>query len=63
MTLQEWNSLCQKAWENDCEYLQIDMFAKIGECRYAIRSFKKCKYIECTPETKSFYILNINMIY
>ena len=31
MNLQEWKSLFRKAWENDYDCLQIDIFAKIGE--------------------------------
>ena len=54
MNLDEWKSLCRNAWENECEYLQIDRFAKIGEGRYTIRNSRRNTYTECTPETKSF---------
>ena len=54
MNLDEWKELCRKAWENDCEYLQIDRFAKIGEGRYTFRNCSKATYLECTPETKPF---------
>ena len=54
MNLEEWKSLCCKAWQNDCYYLQMDRFAKIGEGRYTIRNCTKSTYIECTPETKPF---------
>ena len=63
MNLEEWKQLCRKAWENECEYLQIDTFAKIGEGRYTIRNCNKNTYIECTPETKPSYFLNINKKY
>ena len=63
MNLEEWKQLCPKAWENDYDYLQIDRFAKIGEGRYTIRNFNKNTYIEATPETKSFKVLYIKMIY
>ena len=43
--LQEWKSLCRKAWENDYEYLQIDKLAKIGEGSYNIRNCNKTTYI------------------
>ena len=52
MTLEEWKQLCLKAWENECDYLQIDRLAEIGEGRYTIRNCNKNIYIECTPETK-----------
>ena len=54
MNLEEGKQLCRKAWENDCNYLQIDRFAKIVEGRYKIRKCTKNSYIECTTETKSF---------
>ena len=54
MILEEWKSLCRKAWENDYEFLQIDRFAKTGNCRYTIRNSYKIFYIECSPETKHF---------
>ena len=54
MNLEEWKCLCRKAFENDCDFLQIDRFAKIGEGRYSIRNCDKNTYIECTPETKPF---------
>ena len=54
MNIEEWNSLCRKAWENDFDYLQIDRFAKIGQGRYTIRNCNKSTCIECTPETKLF---------
>ena len=63
MNSKEWNRLCRKAWESDYEYLQIDRFAKVGEGRYNIRNCKKDTFIECTPETKHFNSLYINMIY
>ena len=53
MNLEEWKQLCRKACENDYDYFQIDIFPKIGEGRYTIRTCNK-KYIECTPETKPF---------
>ena len=54
MNLEEWKSLCRKAWEKDYDYLQIDRFAKIGEGRYTIRNCNKTTYIECICETKPF---------
>ena len=36
--LQEWKSLCRKAWENEYDFLQIDRIAKTGEDRYNIRN-------------------------
>ena len=54
MNLEEWKSLCRKAWENDYDYLQIDRFAKIGEGRYTVRNCNKTTYIECICETKPF---------
>ena len=54
MNLQEWKSLCRKAWENDYDYLQIDRFAKIGEDRYTKRNCNKTTYTEAIPETKPF---------
>ena len=55
MNLKEWKSLCCKAWENEYDFLQIDIFAKVGEGRYTIRNCNKTTYIECTPEIKPFY--------
>ena len=53
---EEWKQLCRKAWENDYDYLQIDRYSKIGERRYTIRNCNKNTYIECTPETKPFWL-------
>ena len=55
MNLEERKQLCRKALENDYDYLRIDRFAKIRECRYTIRNCNKNTYIECTPETKRFW--------
>ena len=54
MTSEEWKELCRKTWESDCDFLQIDRFAKIAEGRYTIRNCNKTTYIECTPETTRF---------
>ena len=54
MNLEEWKSLCRKAWENDSDFLQKDRFAKIGKGRYTIRNCNKTTYIKCTPETEPF---------
>ena len=54
MNLHEWKQLCRKAWENDCDYLQIDRFARIGEGRYTNRNCNKTAYIEATSETLLF---------
>ena len=54
MNLEEWKQFSRKARETDYEYLQIDRFAKIGECIYTIRNCNKTTYIEYTPETKLF---------
>ena len=54
MNLEEWKSLCRKAWENDYDFLQIDRFTKIGEGRYTIRNCNKTTYIECTRELNLF---------
>ena len=54
MNLEEWKRLCRRAWENDCDYLQGDIIAKIGEGRYTIRNCNKTTYIACTPETQPF---------
>ena len=56
MNLEEWKELRRKAGENDCEYLQIDRFNKIGQGRYSIRKCNKTTYTECTPETKPLSI-------
>ena len=53
MDLEERKELCRKAWEIDFDYLQIDRFAKIAECRYTIRDCNKSTYMECTPGTKT----------
>ena len=57
MHLDEWESSCLKAWENDFDCLQRDRFARIAEGRYAIKNCSKSTYIECTPETKHFYFI------
>ena len=57
MILQEWKSLCQKSWENEYEYLQIDKLAKMEQGRFTIRDCKKNTYLECTPEMKPFCFL------
>ena len=54
MNLEEWKSLCRKAWQNDYDFLQIERFAEIGECRYTVGNCKRNTYIVCTPETKPF---------
>ena len=54
MNSDEWKGLCRKSWENDYEYLQEVIFAKIREGRYTMRNCKENTYIECTPETKPF---------
>ena len=33
LNLEEWKQLCRKCWENEYDYLQIDIFAKIGQGR------------------------------
>ena len=53
MNLGEWESICPKAWKNDCDYSQINSFANIGEGRYTIRNCNKITYKGCTPETKT----------
>ena len=54
MNLEESKQLCRMAWENDYDYLQKDIFAKIGNGGYTIINCNKNKYTECTPETKHF---------
>ena len=54
MSLEEWKSLCRKAWGIDYDYLQIDRFAKIGDVSYTIRNCKKITYREGSPDTKRF---------
>ena len=56
MILEEWKQLCRKAWENDYDYLQRNRFGKTAEGRYSIRNCDKNTYIECTPQTKTFYL-------
>ena len=53
MNVEEWKSLCCKAWGNDYHCLQIDRFAKLGEGIHTIRNCDKSTYIEYTPETKT----------
>ena len=54
MNLEEWKQFCRKAWKNENDYLQIDIVAEIGECRYTIRKSNKSTHIEGTPEKKPF---------
>ena len=54
MNLEEWRSLCRKAWENSFDYLQTDRFAKTGQDMYTIRNCIKHLYTECTLEAKRF---------
>ena len=56
MNIQEWRELCRKAREKECDYLQIERFAKTGEGRYTIRKCTKITYTEATPETKPFWL-------
>ena len=55
MSLEEWKKLCRKAWEIDYDYLQIDSFVKIEHGRYTIRNCENNTFIECIPDTKTFY--------
>ena len=54
MNLQEWKVVCRIAWEINYDILELDRFAKIGECRYTFKTWNKTIYTECTPVTKPF---------
>ena len=51
MNLEEWKQLCHKAWKNECVFLQLDRFARVGEGRYTNRNCNETLYIKCIPET------------
>ena len=55
MNLQEWNQLCRKSWENDNVFYKY-RFDKMGEGKHTIRTCNRTIYIECTPETKPFWV-------
>ena len=61
MILEEWKQLCRKAWEKQCDYLQIDRFAKIGKGRFTMRNCNR--NIECSSETTLFKFFYISTIY
>ena len=52
MNLEEWKQLRRKTWDNHCEYLQLDRFAKKREGRFIFRNCNKNTHEEFTPETK-----------
>ena len=52
--LQEWKQVCRRAWENEYDYLQKDIFAKTAGSNCTIRNCDKTKYIESTHQTKTF---------
>ena len=62
MNLVEWNQLCQTAWENDYEFLQIDRSAKIGGGRYTISNCNKTTHKEFTFRSETFFI-HINVVF
>ena len=54
-SLQEWTKPVGKAWENEYDFRQTNRFAKLGGGKYTITNCNKTTYIECVPETKSFF--------
>ena len=56
MSYDEFKELCRKSWEEDSNYLCIDRSKKRDQGRYCICNENKNTYINCTPETKPFYL-------
>ena len=55
MNLQKQKQFCRKPWENEYEYLQIDIFAQMGQGKYTIRNWHKNIYKEFTDKTTPFW--------
>ena len=56
MSYDEFMELCRKSWEKGYNYLCIDRSKKKGQKRYFICKESKTTYIECPPETETFWL-------
>ena len=54
MKYDEFKEMCHKAWDENYNYLCIDVTKNKNEGKYRIFNESKTKYIECIPETEPF---------
>ena len=54
MKYDEFKEMCQKAWDEEYNYLCIDMTKNKNEGKYCIFNESKTTYIECICETEAF---------
>ena len=54
MEYSEFEEMCRTAWNENCNYLCIDMTKDKKEGKYCIFNESKSTYIECIPETEAF---------
>ena len=64
MSCDEFKELCRMCWEEDFNYLYIDISKKIYEGNFCIFNESKNFYIEYAPETIPFYFIQtFQMLY
>ena len=54
MKYDEFKEMCHKAWNEEYNYLCIDMTKNKNEGKYRIFNESKTTYIDCIPESESF---------
>ena len=54
MNYDEFEEICRKSWDEDCNYLCIDRAKKRDQGRYCICNESKKRYIEAIPQTNPF---------
>ena len=62
MSYEEYKQLCWKIWEAGYIYLCIDRSKRRDQGGYCICNESKITKVECTPETKLFWI-NVNVVF
>ena len=56
MNSQDWEELCRKVRETDCDCLETERYAKLGQDNYGIRSCNKTTCINMHPWNEIFLI-------
>ena len=54
MSCEEYKQLCRKSWEEEYNYLCIDITKKKDRRKFCTGNESKNTYIECNPETTPF---------
>ena len=54
MIYDEFKLMCHKAWDEQYNYLCIDMTKNKNEGKYRIFNESKTTYIDCIPESEPF---------